>query len=59
MSRSEPIERKSLSVAEFAAAHGLCRATVYKLIGDNKIPAFRLGHSLRIPANAGPTGGKR
>ena len=57
MSRSEPVERVSYSVEEFAAAHRLSKATVYRLIESGAIPVLRLGKSIRIPDDAYRNGG--
>jgi excisionase family DNA binding protein len=44
----------SFTVAEFALAHRVCTATVYRLVAAGKLPARRLGRAIRIPADASP-----
>lgn len=45
---SEKNRSKFLTVAEVAAAMRLSRATVYRLMRDEEIPAVRFGRSYRI-----------
>jgi len=49
MPESRIIERQSVSVAEFAAANGLSRAAVYRLINEGELESVRYGKSIRIP----------
>jgi len=52
MPSQNPIERQSLSVSEFAKAHGLSTQTIYRLVEHGKIESIRLGRSIRIPVDA-------
>jgi excisionase family DNA binding protein len=49
-------QRQSISVQEFAAAHGIHEQTVRRLIAAGDIDAFYIGKSLRIPIDALATG---
>ena len=43
---------KAMTVKQFAEASQFSTGWVYELIKTGKIPAFRIGRSLRIPASA-------
>ena len=47
-----PLAEPSVTVEQFADRHQLCTTTVYRLIKAGEIPAYRIGHQLRIPESA-------
>ncbi|MEU7046726.1 helix-turn-helix domain-containing protein [Streptomyces varsoviensis] len=44
-----------LTPAEAAVRMGVSKATVYRLLRQGELPAFRIGSGLRIPAQAVPS----
>ena len=42
---------KFLRISEFAKETSLSRASTYHLIADRKVPAVRIGGTLRIPSD--------
>lgn len=51
MTQPRPATRFS-TVAEVAAALRVSKMTVYRLVEDEEMPAFRIGRSIRIPTQA-------
>lgn len=47
-----PGEKEILSVEELAALLGVSRYSVYKLVGEKKIPGFRVGNKFRFSRTA-------
>jgi excisionase family DNA binding protein len=45
-------ELKFLTVAEVAALMRVSKMTVYRLVNDGKLPAVRVGRSVRVPEKA-------
>ena len=48
------VERLSLTPAEWAEAHHVCRATVYNMLSRGLLESFTIGRARRIPVNALP-----
>lgn len=49
MTESAPAESRLLRVREVADALAVSNMTVYRLIRDGHLGAFRVGHSWRVP----------
>lgn len=49
---SEFMEKMLLTPAETAQMLGICRATAYRLIVSNRLPAVRVGGLWRVPSEA-------
>ena len=47
-----PIERRALRVGDAAAAYGLGRTTIYKLMKDGKLATVKIGGRRLIPREA-------
>ncbi len=47
-----PINKYALSVAEAASVLGISSSKVYQLIKSKDLPAQKLGHIWKIPADA-------
>lgn len=50
-STPKPMTRFS-TVAEVAAALRVSKMSIYRLVEDEELPAFRVGRSIRIPTQA-------
>lgn len=47
-----PLERLSYSIQEASAISGLSRATIYRLIGSNRLTVRKIGRRTVVPAAA-------
>jgi excisionase family DNA binding protein len=45
---TKTIDRRSLSVPEFAQRHGISTATIWRRIAEGEITVFKTGHLTRI-----------
>jgi excisionase family DNA binding protein len=44
--------RRAVTVMEAAQTLGVSRVHAYRLVADGTLPSFRLGRTVRIPADA-------
>lgn len=52
MTRKEVLERRALTIEQYAKALQICQKTVRRGVANGDIPHVRIGRSIRIPVTA-------